>query len=63
MVKIFELKKSKDGTEFKIQETGMNWTLYVKEKGQSRWVKIQSDVDAKFLHQVMMNQKEFQGSR
>jgi len=51
---------AKDGTKFKIMETGLNWTLFVKEKNSPKWERIQSMADAKTLEQVMNNQKEFQ---
>lgn len=60
--RIYAETSSPTGAEFKIQETGMTWTLYVKEPNENKWEKIQSSVDAKFLHQVMMNQKEFRGN-
>ena len=58
-IKIFAQRKSKKGTAFKIQQTGLNWTLYVKEKGSTRWDKIQSMANARILKQVMDNQREF----
>lgn len=57
--KIFATKTARDGTQFKIQETGMNWTLYVKEKGSSKWERIQSCSNALLCKQIMNNQKEF----
>lgn len=57
--KLYTLKTAPDGTMFKIQDIGLGWTLFVKEKGSKRWDEIQSAADAKFLYQVMMNQKEF----
>lgn len=59
MGKLFAHTKAPNGTEFKIVSTGMNWTLYVKEKGSLNWKRIQSDVNALFLQQVMFNQKEW----
>lgn len=59
MNKILAYKKARNGTEFKIQNTGQNWTLFVKEKNKNKWERIQSDRNALFLNQVMKNQKEF----
>jgi len=58
MVKVVSRAKAK-GTGFEIRETGMNWTLYVKEKGKSKWNRVQSMADLKTLRQVMYNQPEF----
>jgi hypothetical protein len=60
MVKdLYAYRVAKNGAEFKIQATGQNWTLYVREVGKNKWEKIQSSVDAKLLFRIMMNQKEF----
>ena len=58
-IKVFAQRKAKNGTAFKIQETGRNWTLYVKERGKKRWDKIQSMANARILKQIMDNQREF----
>lgn len=67
MVKIYDSRTAPDGTGFKIQQTGDKWTLYVttpsKIKGKLKWERIQSSYDAKFLQQVMMNQREFKNGR
>lgn len=47
------------GAEFEIRKTGMNWTLYVKEKGKKRWDRVQSMANLLALKQVMQNQPEF----
>jgi hypothetical protein len=53
------VKTAPDGTKFKINEEGMVWRLYVKEKNKEKWGRIQSSVDLKILKRIMMNQKEF----
>jgi len=58
MVKVIVRAKAK-GTEFEIRETGMNWTLYAKEKGKKKWDRIQSMANLLILKQVMYNQPEF----
>jgi len=58
--KIYAQKKAPTGAEFKIQDTGQGyWALSVKEPSKKRWDRIQVSVDAKFLYQVMMNQRDF----
>jgi len=57
--KIFAQRKARNGTAFKIKETGMNWTLYVKERGNKSWNRVQSMANAKILKQIMDNQREF----
>lgn len=56
--KIYAQVEAPNGTLFKIQATGQTWTLYFKEPSK-KWKRIQSAVDAKFLYQVMMNQRDF----
>lgn len=53
------VKSAPDGTKFKINEEGMVWRLYVKEKNKEKWERIQSSVDLKIIKRIMMNQKEF----
>jgi hypothetical protein len=50
-------KKCK-GVEFRIRETGMNWTIDVKEKGSKVWKRVQSMADLKYAIDVVNNQKE-----
>ena len=57
--KIVYMKKGK-GVVFVIKETGQNWTIYVKEKGSTKFVRVQSVVDLKIAKQMVDNQKEFQ---
>jgi hypothetical protein len=59
IAKIYEQVTASNGVQFKIVQAGLVWRLFVKEFGSRRWSEIQSAVDAKLLHQVMMNQKEF----
>lgn len=47
------------GTEFEIRETGLNWTLYVKERSSKKWDRVQSMANLLTLKQVMFNQPEF----
>jgi hypothetical protein len=54
--KVYEEVTAPDGTKFQIRETGQTWTLFY-DVGQG-WKRVQSSVDAKILHQIMMNQKE-----
>jgi len=56
---IYEEKTAPDGTKFKIQSIGQKWSLYVKEPINKSFKRIQTSYDAKFLSQVLHNQKEF----
>jgi hypothetical protein len=60
---IYETKKARNGAEFKIQSSGQKWSLWVKEPKGTAFKKIQSSYDAKFLSQVLHNQKEFRQSK
>jgi hypothetical protein len=53
------IKTAPDGTKFKINEEGMFWRLYVKEKNSNKWEIIQQSVDLNIIKRVMSNQKEF----
>jgi hypothetical protein len=59
VAKIYEQVTAPNGVQFKIVQAGLVWRLFVKELGSKHWNEIQGAVDAKVLHQVMMNQKEF----
>jgi hypothetical protein len=45
---------SSNGIEFKIQDTGYNWTLFIKEPNSASWKRVQSSVDAKILERVIL---------
>jgi len=53
------MKADARGTKFEIRETGMNFTLYAKEKGSKKWDRVQSMANLLALKQVMFNQPEF----
>jgi hypothetical protein len=51
-------KKGK-GVEFRIRETGRNWTIDAKEKNSKSFKRIQSVADLKLAKQIINNQREF----
>ena len=51
-------KRTCKGVQFRIRETGMNWTIDYKPKKSKSWKRIQSEANLNIAKQMVDNQRE-----